>query len=221
MKRPTFSVILPTFNRARVLAAAIESVQAQSERDWELIIIDDGSTDITRRLVARYAQSDPRIRYIAQRNRGVAKARNNGIRAALGRYLAFVDSDDTLRPNHLSYRLETFLKFPELEFIYSGAIIKGSRFVPDRFDPTRVVSLDDKDVYLCGTFTVKTATAIKLGGFPDVRYSEDGDFMRNAQAAGVKMLRVAKKTYTYNRSSEDSICGEILKSTKSDYVARS
>lgn len=89
---PTVSVVLPTFNRAGQLARSIGSVLAQSFTDLELIVVDDGSMDETRDVVA--ALRDPRVRYLARPNGGVAEARNSGVAEATGVYLAFQDSDD-------------------------------------------------------------------------------------------------------------------------------
>ena len=85
------SIVLPTFNRLDVIGRAVASILMQSHQDWELIVVDDGSTDGTR---ARIESLDPRIRYIEQSNQGVYVARNTGLRAARGRFVTFMDSDD-------------------------------------------------------------------------------------------------------------------------------
>jgi len=98
---PHVSVIIPTFDRAHCLRAAIESVLAQRYRDFELIVVDDGSSDATPQLLA--AIEDKRLRVVRHdRNRGAAAARNTGIRAAQGELIAFLDSDDVWFPEKLS-----------------------------------------------------------------------------------------------------------------------
>jgi hypothetical protein len=92
---PTFSVIIPTYNRAAVLPDAIESVFAQSDGDLELIVVDDGSTDDTAAILERYRG---RLTVVRQPNAGAAAARNRGLDVATGRYLAFLDSDDAWAP---------------------------------------------------------------------------------------------------------------------------
>jgi glycosyltransferase involved in cell wall biosynthesis len=89
---PYFSVILPTYNRAHLLPKAIQSVVDQTLRDWELIIVDDGSTDNTKAVVEKF--QDERIRYIYQENQERSAARNNGINQAKGTFICFLDSDD-------------------------------------------------------------------------------------------------------------------------------
>ena len=102
---PFFSIILPTYNRAYLLPKAIESVLSQTFVDWELIIVDDGSTDNTKELIEAY--SNERIRYIYQINQERSAARNKGIENATGEYICFLDSDDYFLPE----KLETIFSF--------------------------------------------------------------------------------------------------------------
>ena len=89
---PHFSVIIPVYNRASVLGAAIRSVLAQSCQDFEIVVVDDGSQDDPASIVRAFG--DPRIRFIAQENQGGGAARNTAIDAAHGRFIAPLDSDD-------------------------------------------------------------------------------------------------------------------------------
>jgi len=107
MKKVEISVVLPTFNRANLVSRAIKSVLAQSHKHLELIIIDDGSDDHTKEVVDSF--TDPRIRYMHHgKNRGGAAARNTGIKAATGDYIAFLDSDDEWFPQKLEKQLAMF-----------------------------------------------------------------------------------------------------------------
>ena len=99
---PHFSIITPTFNRAKYIVTAIESVLAQRFENFELIIVDDGSTDESASLIAPFAAVDKRVRYIHQENKGRSVARNVGIDIAKGKYVCFLDSDDFWLPNHLA-----------------------------------------------------------------------------------------------------------------------
>ena len=96
---PHFSVIIPVYNRANTLGAAIQSVLAQSCQDFEIVIVDDGSTDDPAAVIAQF--SDPRIRFLRQKNQGGGAARNAAIDAARGRLIAPLDSDDIFLPHHL------------------------------------------------------------------------------------------------------------------------
>jgi glycosyltransferase involved in cell wall biosynthesis len=99
MAAPFFSVVIPVYNRAAALAAALASVRAQSFQDFEIVVVDDGSKDNPRAVVERL--NDPRIRFIRQINAGGGAARNTGIDRAQGAFVAFLDSDDVFLPQHL------------------------------------------------------------------------------------------------------------------------
>lgn len=104
--RELVSIITPTFNRAYILSGAIQSVLAQTYEEWELLIVDDGSTDDTERVVESF--KDGRLKYWHQENKGQAAARNVGLNAAEGRWIAFLDSDNELLPNFLSEVIAAF-----------------------------------------------------------------------------------------------------------------
>ena len=116
---PTVSVIIPTYNRADFLKEAIESVFAQTFCDFELIVVDDGSTDRTRDLLAAYGE---RLRPIFQANRGVSSARNAGIRAAQGRYIALLDSDDLWLPKKLAAQIAAMEAQPDIPLCHTEEI---------------------------------------------------------------------------------------------------
>lgn len=123
-KIPTFSVVIPAYNASAFLPQTIESVQRQTFEDFEILIIDDGSTDDTLDIIKKYKETDSRIHFITQRNQGVSRARNTGIEAAEGKYIAFLDSDDIWMPNKLKIHFEHFqsdskigLSYARVEFI--------------------------------------------------------------------------------------------------------
>ncbi|MBN1115004.1 MAG: glycosyltransferase [Oligoflexia bacterium] len=104
------SVIIPTFNRAYCLDRAVNSVLAQKYTDYELLIIDDGSTDNTEKKINYYRERDPRVRAFRNRNSGVSQARNLGILNARGSFIAFLDSDDEWLPGKLLCQMEFYEK---------------------------------------------------------------------------------------------------------------
>lgn len=119
--KPFFSIVVPTYNRAHLIAKAIDSVMAQTYAEWELLIVDDGSKDNTREVVTAY--TDPRVKYIYQQNAERSAARNNGIKQALGTYICFLDSDDYYLPNRLQLLYQELEKrnFPVAAF-YTGLV---------------------------------------------------------------------------------------------------
>lgn len=120
---PTVSVIMPTYNRGKYIAKAIESVLFQTFQNFEIIIIDDGSTDNTKEILQKYLQ-DKRIKYIYQKNQKVSKARINGIKNCSGKYIALLDSDDYWIDNKkLEKQVNFFQKNPDC-VLQSGGIIR-------------------------------------------------------------------------------------------------
>jgi len=119
---PVVSVIIPTLNRASILPRAIGSVLAQTFSQWELIIVDDGSTDTTDEVLALYKE-DPRITiYRHTENQGTSVARNTGITHSSGRYIAFLDSDDVWEPTKLEKQVDVLeRKDASVGLVYSGA----------------------------------------------------------------------------------------------------
>lgn len=107
---PCISVIIPTYNRCWILKEALESVLSQEYKDFEIIVVDDGSNDATAALLSSYGD---RITTIYQDNSGVSAARNAGILMAKGNYIAFLDSDDTWLPQKLSCQIDFFRSHPE------------------------------------------------------------------------------------------------------------
>lgn len=100
------SIIMPAYNSRSYIAQSIESVINQTYKDWELIVVDDGSTDDTSKVVAYYCQQEPRIKYIYQNNGRQGKARNKGIAYSTGSYIAFLDSDDLWLPSKLAIQVQ-------------------------------------------------------------------------------------------------------------------
>ncbi len=115
------SVVVPTFNRAYCLPETLDSVFAQTHQDFEIIIVDDGSTDDTRAMLeARYP--DPRLRYVHQANGGVSAARNTALALVEGDFVAFLDSDDLWLPHKLELQLACFEAFPEAVLAWTNMI---------------------------------------------------------------------------------------------------
>lgn len=131
MSDPLVSVIIPTYNRARLLPRAIASIVAQTFCDWELILIDDGSTDGTGLIAAEWASRlGDRLVYVRRARAGACAARNAGIELARGRYVAFLDSDDEFVAAKLERQLRLFALRPELGLVYcdySTVDIQGRR----------------------------------------------------------------------------------------------
>ncbi len=186
---PHFSVVIPVYNRAHMLGAALRSVLEQSEQDFEIIVVDDGSSDDPKAVADSFA--DPRIAVLAQDNRGGGAARNTGIRAARGRFVAFLDSDDSFLPGHLA-RLRALLGGTTDTAAYAPVIVDrgaGRTLVK----PPRALRMgeDMAEYLLCDRgFTPTSTLAVpadlaKAVLFPeDLREAEDTDFAIRLSLAG-------------------------------------
>lgn len=120
------SIILPTYNRAHCIGRAVDSVLCQTYPHWELLVVDDGSTDNTEELIAVYAASDERVRYYRQAsNKGVSAARNEGIRQARYDYIAFQDSDDVWHEDKLEKQMRIFEENPDAGLVYCA--VQGTK----------------------------------------------------------------------------------------------
>lgn len=139
-KRPLVSVVIPVFNLEDFLAEAIDSVLGQTWRDFEIILIDDGSTDRSRSLIEGYRSRSPeRVRAVFLPHRGASATRNAGIDAALGEWIAFLDGDDVWKPAKLAEQMRLAAEDPRCNFIAGAAEILGKDtlfhiFPPSPFD---------------------------------------------------------------------------------------
>jgi glycosyltransferase involved in cell wall biosynthesis len=124
---PEVSVVIPTYNSARYLEPAVDSVLAQTFQDLEVIVVDDGSTDDTAALIRGLG---PPVRYLYQPNSGVSAARNRGVAASTGRYVALLDADDTWLPEKLSRQLEALGTAPAWRLCYTAFFAADSDLNP-------------------------------------------------------------------------------------------
>jgi glycosyltransferase involved in cell wall biosynthesis len=137
------SIILPCYNCQDYVGQAVDSVLGQSYTDWELLVVDDGSTDGSRKVIEQHAAGDPRIRVFSQPNGGVSKARNMALANARGEFIALLDADDWLPQDSLKIRMERFRKSPATAFVdgrvdvynESGTAIERSWTPAFRGDP--------------------------------------------------------------------------------------
>ncbi len=199
------SVIIPTYNRSRMLREALESVRHQTVKDVEVIVVDDGSTDDTPHVVRGFQG----VIYLTQTNQGVAAARNRGIRAAHGRYIAFLDSDDMWLPHKLEHQLDYLHNHPEAGLLY-GRMWSYAVETPRqrRLDPPKVAR--NFDELLNGPNAVTSSTVIvrrecfeTVGLFnPNLPASEDHElWLRIARRFPIAFLDEPLAEYRRHRQS--------------------
>lgn len=192
------SIILPTYNRAQHLNRCIDSIINQTFKNWELIIVDDGSEDNTFNIVNPYIQEFKNIRYLKHKNRKPGYARNAGIQASFGSYITFIDSDDAFLSNHLESRLEYMKAHPNIDLIEGGFFTEEDVFVVDYFNRDQVINL--KECVVGPTFFGKRSVFFELGGFNDILFVEDTEFWCRAEQKYNTQKLVEPQTYLYTRA---------------------
>lgn len=206
---PFFSIIITTFNREKLITRALKSLLSQDFKDWEAIIVDDGSSDNTFEVIKPIVLNYKNIKYIFQKNQGLPTARNTGVYQSKGQYITFLDSDDEYKINHLSTRYLILRENPQIDMLHCGFEIVGDPFVPDKNNPTKLIHLDN--CIIGGTFFIKRDVFQKIGYFRNVDYADDTDFFERAENRGLKIMKTEIKTYIYHRDTPNSMCN-VLKS---------
>ncbi len=211
------SVIVPVYNGERYLASALQSVFEQDYHPFEVIVVDDGSVDRSADIACSYRA----IRYIYQSNQGVAVARNVGIAAARGEFIAFLDQDDLWAPNKLSVQIDYLLKHHDVGYVLARQrlfVEPGTNLPPWL---KKGLLLKDHTGFLPGTLVVRKTVIEQIGEF-DSNYSiaDDADWLVRAKDAGVRMVILPetlhhKRIHGSNLSSRTQVSyPELLKVLK-------
>jgi len=178
MTEPTVSVVIPTYNYARYVGDAIDSALAQTVPPLEVVVVDDGSTDDTLAVLAAYGH---RIRVVCQANQGLSAARNTGIRAACGEWVAFLDSDDAFHPRKLELQLAVLAERPELQLLATDAFSDEPLrwpVVPEapRVEPVTVAAIAMRTLFAPSSVLARKSCFDTVGDFdPALRSVEDRD----------------------------------------------
>ena len=177
---------------------------AQTEVDWEAIVVDDGSTDETSDVMQRYGANDPRIHFIQNEgNVGVSHARNHGVKASRGLFITFLDSDDEYLPEHLKSRKAMLLQLDSTMLLHGGVKIIGDPFVIDKDDPKRKIHIHE--CVVGGTFVIRRDVFDLVGGFDPIRYADDAMFFQRVAEAGLQIVQTDHPTYVYHRDTPDQL----------------
>jgi glycosyltransferase involved in cell wall biosynthesis len=185
--KPEVSVIIPTYNRANIISRAIRSVLAQTYENFEIIIIDDGSTDNTEEVIQSF--SERRIRYLRHKvNRGRGTVRNKALTEARGEYIAFLDDDDEWLPTKLERQLQVF-KTSDIEnlgLVLCGMTVIGSNFIREWCPPQRgwmyeyFLSMISLGISWLPCWLVKKNLVTEVGPFDNLSSGQDIDWLLRA-----------------------------------------
>jgi glycosyltransferase involved in cell wall biosynthesis len=214
-----FSVILPTFNRARMAAAAVLSVLRQTDPDFELIVVNDGSTDDTRRVLDALPK-DPRVTLLHQeRNKGQHVCRNIAIRRAKGQFVTFLDSDDLYLPNRLALFRQAVESRPETGFWFSNAYVRrfdriigllfdAERDIPEGKVPGYYAVGDQHLPYVTTNVAIRREAFAKHGYYrEDLKILEDTELYSRMLGGGLR-VGVIREPLSVRRIHETQITGD-------------
>lgn len=215
------SVIMPCYNASMYLAEAIHSVQNQSYGDWELLVIDDGSTDNSVDVVKKYAQEDNRIKLIQQSNSGACRARNNGIDHAEGDYIKFLDADDLLEDGCLECQVRQVEKLNarQIPFGDYNNVDRDGRII-SKYVFNREHDLKADPVYfffsewrvLISAPLHRTALLREIGGFnEELKRGQESDLHLRLALADVEFVHMSCLTFRYREHHANTRISEKLK----------
>lgn len=216
---PVVSVVVPAYNAEKTLEETLDALRAQSYRDWECVVVDDGSVDSTGDIVRRFAADDARFRLVTQENQGSAGAYNTGVAHSRSNLIAICSADDILLPDHLTYMTRLAHRNP-----YCGLLSSNGRYLYDETGKTSPVytskpwdqelSLTLAEVLACCFFSVgavyRRSVFDLVCGYRREVYGEDYDFWLRAMAKGVRH-RYFPKTLSLHRVSNTQKSADILR----------
>jgi glycosyltransferase involved in cell wall biosynthesis len=215
---PEFSIVMACYNATETLAETLASLQAQTVQDWEAVCVDDGSDDETFFVLRAAARLDPRIKVIWQKNAGPSIARNTGVTAAQGGWIAFLDADDLWVPEKLAIVTDVIERTPDAAAVFG----KVAFFETVSGDDTAMSSvkagkaslvdlLGENPVCTLSNLCVRRDAFQTLGGFDtSMRYSEDLEFIIRLVAAGFPLIGTTSLLIRY-RASNHGLSSDLMR----------
>lgn len=201
IKDPLVSIILPTYNRLTLLKRAIKSVKSQAYRNWQLIIINDGSADGTSEYL-KSIDSDKRIKILNHKHTGVVPSAK-GIKVAIGEIITFLGDDDYYKPNHLKKIVPIFTKDQSWMIVHGIPKVIGAKMVTNIHPPHKLISINK--CILGGTLFVRSEVIKKIKLLPEKKYGNDYFLHNKIINLGYRCHKINMPSYIYDRRGDDSI----------------
>jgi len=218
---PLFSIVIPTYNRSYSIQYAINSVLNQTEKRFEIIVVDDGSTDNTDAVLNDLKKFEQRLHYIKQQNGGASNARNTGIKVAVGSYIAFLDSDDVFLPDHLAQALPLLESANNICTFTQVIVDRGNdvSFLKPNRGPKE--SENFSEYLFCNKGFVPTSTLIVPSELAKsvmydelISYGDDMDFAIRLVAAGANITMLEKPGAIWHDHWSDTRLSNVIDPVK-------
>ncbi|MEY2832207.1 MAG: hypothetical protein RLZZ574_1465 [Cyanobacteriota bacterium] len=222
-KTPEVTVIIPAYNAMRYLAETIETVLAQTYQDFEVLVVNDGSTDNTSTWVSQLCQKEPKVRLISQANKGLPGARNTGIKQSRGKYIAILDADDLWEPTKLQKQVDSLDSNPEAGLCYTWTALADSegkvtgRVVASHAEGNVWQQLTEINFVCCGSTPVIRRRCFETVGFfaEDLRFSEDWDmWLRIAAKYPFVVVKESLIRYRQHSNNMTKNCQKMLETSR-------
>jgi len=231
MNPPCFSVIVPCYNVELYVGETMNSILGQTFKDWEAIIVNDGSTDGTEKIITEFAKRDPRIHYFSKPNEGVSPTWNFALKKACGKFIALLGADDVWMSDYLELQAQYLQKLDDNHvFLYTNAyIIKENKKTKTKYYPhiidyhpstIKIISLKDLITRnrIFGMVVFPRSMFHEIGGFdPNLRVGEDYDFWLRALNKGYKPV-FNPMVRAYYRIRQDSLSNDREKVLESHFI---
>jgi len=205
---PTVSVVMPVHNARRYVGRAVQSILGQTFRDFELLIIDDGSTDDSPAILRRYVAQDSRIRLIGRAHRGIAPTRQELLALSTGRFHAMMDADDESEPQRLEKQVDYLMEHPDCVCVSCRMLLTDPDGSPLRtinletsHEEIDAANLSGHSFFVNGAYMIRRDALLEIGGIRDLPLAYDLDlFLRLAQHRRIACLPVVLYRYRQHLS---------------------
>ena len=222
------SIIMPVYNSEKYVSDAIESVCNQSYKNWELLIVNDGSTDQSSKIIDDYAKKDSRIKVFHRSNEGVSMARNYALDKCNGNYITFIDSDDVYHPERLKKMMQIFVQNPDCDIVFTRhKEFRGELGVDDtrgtgsvKINNGNILHkiISDSRIHFVWNSMIKSEIA-KKERFAPIRFAEDFCYIRDCALHCRQMAILDEILYFYRRDNENAMTSHFFSEKYiSDYM---
>ena len=222
------SIIMPVYNSEKYVSEAIESVCNQSYKNWELLIVNDGSVDLSSEIIENYAKKDTRITVFHKQNEGVSIARNYALDKISGEYVTFIDSDDVYHVDRLKKMVQVFEKYGNCDVVFSRHKEFTGQLNTEEVSSTGAIVISDDDIlkkiisdsrnhFICNVM-LKSSIA-KKEKFAPIRFAEDFCYIRDCAWHCRKMAVLDEVLYFYRRDNANAMTSHFFSEKYiSDYM---